>query len=119
MRFAAAVFIILVLNYLLGLILPWWIIAIVGFISGYMFQQTPPQSFLSAFVACFVLWSAIAFFIDVANEQVLSTKIAALFGLPQPWMIIILTGFVGGLVTGMGALTGALLRKLMVRKRAA
>ncbi|MHA4842647.1 hypothetical protein ACX0G7_00725 [Flavitalea antarctica] len=117
MRFILSVLIILILNYVLGLFLPWWIIAIVGFLSGYLIVQATVKSVLSGLIAGFVLWSVLALFIDIANEQVLSKKIAGLFRLPQPWLMIIVTGFIGGLVTGMGALTGSLLRSFTQRPK--
>ena len=119
MRFTAAVLIIILLNFLLGLFLPWWVIAIVGFGSGFLIDQTPVKSFLSGLLSCFILWWVMALLVDLANNSVLSTKVAALFGLPQSWMLVLLTGLIGGLVTGMGALTGALLKKLIVARRAA
>ena len=111
MRFFIAVLIIILLNYVLGMFLPWWIIAIGGFAGGYFIKLVPGLSFLAGFLAGFLLWSILALSIDLSNEQVLSKKIVALFGLPEAWLMTVITGLIGGLVTGMGALSGALLEK--------
>jgi ABC-type uncharacterized transport system permease subunit len=110
MRFASAVLVTLLLNYIAGMIFPWWIIAPVGILTGYAFKLKPGKSLLAGFVACFVLWCVIAFFIDLKNEHILATRVGALFTLSQPLLMILITGLIGGLVTGMASLTGALLR---------
>jgi hypothetical protein len=110
MRFALAVFLTLSLNYFAGLVFPWWIIAPVGLLTGFIIQLKPGTSFLAGFIACFLLWSCIAFVIDLANEHILATRIGALFTVKQPFLMILITGLIGGLVTGMASLTGALLR---------
>ena len=119
MRFAVAVILTLVLSYVLGLLFPWWIIALVGLSVGYLINLRPFKSFLSGFLACFLLWAGIACFIDVANEHILATRVGALFTLKQPILMVLITGFIGGLVTGMASLTGALLRKRLKRSTAA
>ncbi|HTE28373.1 hypothetical protein [Flavitalea sp.] len=119
MRFALAFLLTLVLSYLSGLVFPWWIIALVGLSVGYLINMTPSKSFFAGFLACFILWAGIAFYTDIANEHILATRVGALFTLKQPILMVLITGFIGGLVTGMASLTGALLRKGLKRLTAA
>jgi len=119
MRFAIAILLVLVLNYMSGLVFPWWIIALVGLITGYLVNLTPAKSFLAGFLACFILWAGIAFYIDIANEHILTTRVGALFTLKQPIIMVLITGCIGGMVTGLASLTGALLRKRLKGSRAA
>ncbi|RYY14629.1 MAG: hypothetical protein EOO04_29920 [Chitinophagaceae bacterium] len=111
MRFTLAVLITLLFNYLAGLILPWWIIAVVGLMVGYLVPLSPSKSFLAGFLACFILWAGLAFYLDLANDHILAKRIGALFTLNEPFLMILITGIIGGLVTGMASLTGSLLRK--------
>ena len=115
MRFATGILLILVLNYVSGLVFPWWIIALVGLLVGYLINLTPSKTFLAGFLACFILWAGIALYTDISNEHILATRVGALFTLKQPILIVLITGLVGGLITGMASLTGALLRKSLKR----
>jgi len=119
MRFAIAILLMLVLNYISGLVFPWWIIAIVGLTVGYLISLTPSKSFLAGFLACFILWAGIAFYTDLANEHILATRVGALFTLKQPILMVLITGIIGGLITGLASLTGALLRKRLKSPMAA
>ena len=116
MRFILAIIITAVLNYVLGIILPWWIIAVGGFAVAITLPQHPVKAFLSGFLGCFILWFLIAFIIDNANHQVLSRRITALFSFSGPVLMILLTGFIGGLVTGMAATSASLLMRLRTKK---
>jgi hypothetical protein len=111
MRFAVAILLTLVLNFVSGLVFPWWIIAPVGLLVGYFVNLAPSKSFLAGFLACFILWAGLALYTDIANEHILATRVGALFTLRQPILLVLITGFIGGLTTGMASLTGALLRK--------
>ena len=116
MRFILAIVITAVLNYVLGIILPWWIIAVGGFAVALALPQHPFKAFLAGFLGCFILWFLIAFIIDNANHQVLSRRIAALFSFSEPVLMILLTGVIGGLVTGMAAASASLLIRLRTKK---
>ncbi len=76
-------------------------------------HQKPIKAFTAAFVAIFILWCILAFMADNANEHILSKKVAEILPLHGNYiLLIILTGFVGGLLAGMGAITGSFLRKI-------
>jgi hypothetical protein len=119
MRFATAILLVLILNYLFGLVFPWWVIALVGLLAGYLINLTPANTFLAGFLGCFILWAGIAFYSDIANEHILATRVGALFTLKQPVLMVLITGCIGGLVTGLASLTGALLRKRLKGSMAA
>jgi len=116
MRFILAIVITAVLNYVLGIILPWWIIAFGGFGVAIILSQHPFKAFLAGFLGCFILWFLIAFIIDNANHQILARRIAALFSFSEPFLMVLLTGFIGGLVTGLAAASGSLLIRLRTKK---
>jgi len=55
----------------------------------------------------------LAFFKDAANEHLLSQKVAPMLSMGHSSALLILvTGLVGGLVSGMGALTGYHVRRI-------
>ena len=93
---------------LLGLLVhqftPWWSIVIVTAIVGGIINEHAAKSFLFGFIGVFLLWGIAAFQMDIGNESILSTRMAEIFGANM----IMVTALLGGLLGGMGALTGTL-----------
>ncbi|MFN7326385.1 MAG: hypothetical protein ACK5SQ_07365 [Chitinophagales bacterium] len=90
---------------------PWWIGSIVGFIAAYFFPLRSGIAFFLSFISSFILWSATAFFFDFQNEHQLSTKMGTLLGGANYGQLIFLTGFIGGLLSGIGSWMGILAKK--------
>ena len=100
---------------LLQLFLPWWIIVVVAFTVAYFIQQNSLMAFLSAFIAIFLLWTIYAYVLSSANENILVVKVAELMKAltkASTTTLYIITGLIGGLVSGFAALTGSVAAKL-------
>ena len=70
--------------------------------------------FVVGFYAMALPWMALAFWLDHANGRMLSTRVAALFSLPDiPFLLVLLTGLIGGLLGGWTGMTTAWLRKAL------
>jgi hypothetical protein len=111
MRFIVSITITAILSFVGGLWLPWWSIAIAAFITAALIHQSPTQSFLSGFLALFILWGGLAWRIDLQNQGILSKKIAMILPLNgNSFLLIIVTAFVGALVAGLAAISGSFLR---------
>lgn len=68
------------------------------------------------FLAIFLFWSVFAFIVSSANDFTLAKKIAVLLPLGgNPYILILVTGIVGGLAAGIAALLGKQC-SVMVRK---
>ncbi len=92
--------------------LPWWSFAITSLIVSVAIHQKPGKAFLSGFLGLFGLWAVMALLKDIPNDHILSTKVAQILPLGGSYIVLILvTGIVGGLVSGLAALTGSYLRK--------
>ncbi|MBX6381136.1 hypothetical protein BXY57_1406 [Thermoflavifilum aggregans] len=119
MRFVLSALLAALLAFLAGYYLPWWTIAIAGALSAWLIaQRLAFFSFLSAFLAVGLLWFFIAGYIDLQNQHILSRRISELFfHTSNPWPMLILTAFTGGLTAGLGAWCGALLRNISSRKK--
>lgn len=112
MKFLLSVLLIAALSFAACLFLPWWVIAIAGFLVAVIIPQRSWRSFLSGFLALFLLWAGMSLMISSANDHLLAHKISMLFiKLDNPILLILLTGFIGGLVAGLGSLTGSFLLK--------
>ena len=116
MKFLISTLLIVLLSFLSGLYLPWWGIALAAFLVSALVPQRPGLSFLSGFLALFLLWASLAWAMDAANNSILSVKIAQILPLGgSSFLLILVTALVGALVGGGAALTASYL----FRKRAA
>ncbi|UYQ95218.1 hypothetical protein MKQ68_08930 [Chitinophaga horti] len=112
MRFWIAFVLNVILSCLLGLALDWWVVAIVAFIVGLWITLKPSKAFLSAFLAVYCLYLAMALITDMQNDHILATRMADLIlKVKTPYLIILITGIPGALVAGFAALSASLLRK--------
>lgn len=111
MKFITATILTALLAFISGLFLPWWGIAITSLFIAVLVHQKPWKAMLAGFLGLFLLWAGLAWWIDMKNNGVLSAKVAAVLPLGGSSLAIILaTGFIGGLVAGLAALTGSYLR---------
>lgn len=117
MKIVVSVILTAFLAFVLGLYttIPWWCFVFTSFLVALAIPQRPGYSFLSGFLGLFLLWITLAAMKDLPNEHILSTKVAQVLPLGGSYIVLMLvTGFVGGLVSGFAALTGSYTRK---RKR--
>ena len=103
---------ILILSFAGGFFLPWWIVAIAAFLSALSIGRTPGRSFLSGFAAVFIVWTVLALFKSIPNDNMLAGRVVQLFPIPHNWVLLLLiTAVVGGIIGGMAALSGVLMKK--------
>lgn len=100
---------LIITGYLINLVLPWWGIAITGLILGFQMKPKSGKAFGIGFFALFLLWSGQALYIHLANDGILSTRIAEMLGVGSPFLVVLITGILGGLVSGLAVLSGSLL----------
>jgi hypothetical protein len=102
---------IVVLSYLGGMFLAWWTVAIAAFLVAVLIPLPPLRSFLNGFIAVFLLWLALAFFMDVRNDHILANRMSELIlKVKNPMLIGIVSAMIGGITAGLGGLSGSFLR---------
>ena len=87
----------------------WWSVAVVSFIVSVIIRQKQGRAFLSGFAGVGIFWLVAALMRDGANDHILSTRMAALFHLPNYGLFIGVTVLIGALVGGLSAWAGALM----------
>ena len=117
MKFLIQMIVVAILAYLGQFLGPWWIVFIAAGLAGLLLKNKGVASFFAGFFGVALLWLAQAWWIDMANESILSTRIALLFSLNSSMLLMLITALVGGLCGGFGSLTGKLLAALFVKKR--
>jgi len=110
--------IILILCFAFQLFLPWWIISPLAFGAAFWQGKSFWHAFGAGFFAVFFLWIAVALSYTIPNGNILANRIGSLLNLPETsanWFIVLLiTGFVGGLTGGLCSLAGYYLRQALV-----
>ena len=112
MKFITSVLLTALLSFVICLYTDWWGIAIAAFVVAIFIHQKPLKSFITGFVALFVLWAGVSWWIDMKNEHVLAGKMARILGLGgSVFLMILVTGLLGALVAGFAALAGSYARE--------
>lgn len=111
MKLIVAILLTALLAFVGGLYLPWWSLAVAAFLIAVLVHQKAGKAFASGFIGIFLLWGALAWWIDMKNEMILSKRVAELIPLGgNHWLLILLTSFIGALVGGLAAMSGSYLR---------
>lgn len=97
----------IILAIILSEFLPWWSVMIAGFISAVLIPLKKASVFFIPFLAITLFWMVYAWSLSSANSFILAKKIAVLLMLEgNAYLLIIITGFIGGLAAGVSALLG-------------
>jgi hypothetical protein len=113
MKLFVSILLTALLSFALCIYLPWWVISIAAFIVAFAIPQLPWKAFISGFLALFLLWAIMSWMISAANNDLLAGKVSMIIlNQDNTGLLILVTGLIGGLVAGFGALTGSLARKL-------
>ncbi len=112
MKFIVSILLIALLSVAACLYLPWWSIAIVAFIVTALIPQKPFKSFLTGFIALFLLWGLLSWYISSNNNHLLAHKVSlVILKADSPFILIIATAIIGALVAGFAALSGSYVRR--------
>lgn len=114
MKFIVCTIVTALLAYAFGLYFPWWSLVIAAFIVAFFVPQKPLWAFSSAFLALFLLWGLMAWFISMSNGHILAHRMSVLIvKKDDPTMLIFLTAILGAIPAGLAGLAGASLRKIL------
>ena len=96
------------LTLLCGIFLPqWWFVAVVSFLTALVFKENMLKTGIISFLVVTVVWFGTAMYIDGGNESILSSRIGQILGGLSPFLLTLITGFLGGVVATLSGLTGA------------
>lgn len=115
MRFIFKTILIAGISYLLELYLPWWSVLVAAFMVNLWLPTKGLSSFLSGFLGVGLLWLIYAWLIDADTASIMSERMARLFSLGNPALMITLTGLAGGLAGGFASLSGSHFRLIFMK----
>ncbi|RZN84568.1 MAG: hypothetical protein EVB11_00515 [Winogradskyella sp.] len=97
----------IVLAVIFSQFLPWWSVMLAGFISALLISLKKSAVFFVPFLAITLFWMVYAFALSSANDFILAKKIAILLPLDgNEYLLILVTGIIGGIAAGISALFG-------------
>jgi hypothetical protein len=114
MKFILSIVLVGLVTYAVGIYgsLPWWSFVVTNIIIAIALPIKPLQSFIAGALGVGALWAGLAFGIDLANNHILSTKVAQILPLGGSYIALIaVTAIVGALLGGLASLTGSFVRK--------
>ncbi len=97
----------------LSFVLPWWILAPLGAVSGWALKTSPGVAWAGGFLGGAILWGGMALYLDSGNEGILSGRMAAMAEAESPYVLIFVTAVIGALLASFGSLTGSLARQMI------
>ena len=113
MKFIISILLVALLTYAIGIYgnLPWWSFVITNLLIAVAIPQKPLIAFAAGAIGVGLLWAGLALGIDLANNHILSTKVATILPLKGSYSsLIILTAFLGAILGGLASLTGSFVR---------
>ena len=102
-NFIATIIIALVLSQFL----PWWSVMIASFLTSLLISLKRSAVFFVPFLAIALLWMVQAYLLSSTNDFILAKKIAVLLPLQgNAFLLIIVTGIIGGIASGISGIYG-------------
>jgi hypothetical protein len=93
-------------------LLPWWSFVPTSFLIALVIPLRPGRAWVAGFAGIFLLWFLLELVIDIRNNSILSVRMAHLLPLNgNRWLLMLAGSLAGGLLGGLAALSGSLLRK--------
>ena len=106
--------VIIILSFLLQLVLPWWIIVIISFATCGLIGKTGKIALWAPFFAILLLWTGMALFKSMPNNNVLAMRVAVMFGVQSWWLILVISALLGAFTAAVSGYCGYHFRKAVL-----
>lgn len=97
---------ILILTWFLNLFLPWWSAVLPAIVIGMWLLDGAFKAFFTGLAAGGSAWLIQALYVHIANDGILTGRIAEVMQVGSPLLVLLFTFIIGGLVGGTGTLAG-------------
>lgn len=87
--------------------MPWWSVMTAALATALFLPLKRAAVFFVPFFAILVFWAVYSFILSSGNDYTLAKRIAVLLPLSgNPYLLMLVTGIVGGLAAGVAAVFG-------------
>ncbi|MEM6397367.1 MAG: hypothetical protein AAF741_13550 [Bacteroidota bacterium] len=107
--------IVLIVGQLLSL--SWWIPLAVVFVGVLIATVRNGRAFMQGFWAGLLVWGGMATYYHFSNQGLLGDRLAVTFGLPDGWLLVLVTGLWGAIGMGLSTWAAQSLRASFVSLR--
>ena len=109
--------IVLIAAFLLQLLLPWWIIVIITFLTCAVLGKNAKIALWSPFLAITILWTSMALYSSIPNQHLIAGRVAEMLGVDSWILVLLITALLGGFVAGLSGFCGYHFRKAVLQER--
>ncbi|WP_299123471.1 hypothetical protein [uncultured Winogradskyella sp.] len=107
----------IILAYLLSFFMPWWSVMTAAFAVALFVPLKKAAVFFVPFLAILLFWFVYTYVMSSNNDFTLAKRVAILLPLNgNPYMLMLVSGIVGGLAAGIAAIFGKQLSLLLKAK---
>ncbi len=99
------------LGFFLSGYLPWWTFVVLAFVLGLAMRISNGGAFLAGLLGGAVLWGLSAWIVEMGGNPAFTDQMAAVLNTSGGGFVYGLTIILGGLLGGLGAWSGALLKR--------
>lgn len=92
--------------------LPWWITMVLSALGALLFINNALLAFALAFLIIGLEWLVVSLWMNQQNDFILAGKMAQIFTLNSPYVLIIIASLIGGISAGFAAASGSMLRSI-------
>ena len=97
----------IILAYILSLFMPWWSVMVAAVATGLFIPLKKIAVFFVPFLAILLFWLVYSYVLSSGNDFTLAKKIAILLPFNgNPYVLMLVTGIIGGLAAGISAIFG-------------
>lgn len=97
----------ILIAYILSLVLPWWSVMVAALATALFIPLKKAAVFFIPFLAILLFWFVYSYLMSSGNDFTLAKRIAVLLPLGgNPYILMLVTGIVGGLAAGIAAVFG-------------
>lgn len=94
--------------------MPWWSVMLIAFLLALILPMKNWKSFLATGLGAAIAWLLISLSTDMANDHILSRRMATLMlKTPSYGLMIAVTTLIGYITAGLGGWTGSALRNML------
>ena len=107
----------IILAYVLSLFLPWWSVMTAALGTALFIPLKKAAVFFVPFLAILLFWFVYSYLLSSGNDFTLAKRIGTLLTLgDNPYVLMLVTGIVGGLAAGIAAILGKQLSMILKSK---